>query len=562
MADEYDLQQSLQEQSDEFLTQNRTYAWVADSNNGSYAGGSQIVIDASGIANSGRYLSCNNSYIQVPLVLTLNAITGNLNNVTGENNFAASLKNSYTNLIHSMNVELGNNSVVATSAYSNMAINYQLLTSMSREDEQNLGTTIGFAKDEALSMRYIAAGPNVLGLGEINNVITRPNFDPALGYGLSSFTQNTGRLTRMINSTSYDPAQETTESIQNVIASGKNYSQRDNVIAGAGVNTGSVVNYYITATIPLNILSDLFAKMPLVKGAYLKITLNLNAGCSSTMSLNPAGNAFTSVTSSSQNGVVPYMVSPCITTQGLHAIGAAACTSMMLSIGVARNSFSGITYNHPTLSSCRLYACLYDLSPSCETMYLSKMPTKVVKYQDFMSFQTLSVGANASFSQVLTNGISRVRKIIGIPQIAANFNFAGTAGTIAPMNSPFSSSPATSTGQAITNFNVLLSGVQLYAQNYNFSIEHFYQELRKINSTNGGSTIGMSSGLLSQTDFENAYRFITADLSRKPSEAVDNISKSIQVIGTNSGTYPIDIFWFVFYERQIEVDIQTGSLIA
>ena len=245
------------------------------------------------------------------------------------------------------------------------------------------------------------------------------------------------------------------------------------------------------------------------------------------MLLNAAGNAFTSVTSSSQNGVVPYILSPCTTTQGLNAAGATACTSMMLSIGVARNSFSGITYNHPTVSSGRLYACLYDLSPSCETMYLSKMPTKVVKYQDFMSFQTLSVASYASFSQVLTNIISRVRKIIGIPQIAANFNFACAAGTIDPMNSPFSSSPATSTGQAITNFNVLLSGVQLYAQNYNFSIEHFYQELRKINSTNGGSTIGMSSGLLSQTDFENAYRFITADLSRKPSEAVDNISVQV-----------------------------------
>ena len=34
------------------------------------------------------------------------------------------------------------------------------------------------------------------------------------------------------------------------------------------------------------------------------------------------------------------------------------------------------------------------------------------------------------------------------------------------------------------------------------------------------------------------------------------------VIGTNSGLFPIDIFWFVFYEREIEVDIQTGSLIA
>ena len=121
-------------------------------------------------------------------------------------------------------------------------------------------------------------------------------------------------------------------------------------------------------------------------------------------------------------------------------------------------------------------------------------------------------------------------------------NYAGPGLTISPMASPFSSSPATSTGQSITNFNVLLSGVQLYNQNYNYSIEHFYQELRKINSTNGGCSIGMSSGLLSQTDFENGYRFITADLSRKPSEAVDNIAKSIQCIGTNSGLYPIDIF--------------------
>ena len=328
--------------------------------------------------------------------------------------------------------------------------------------------------------------------------------------------------------------------------------------------TGTVVNYFIIATIPLHILCDLFAKLPLVKGAYLKITLNLNANCSTTMALNAQGTNFVSVTSSSQNGVVPYMISPVSVAggSGFNTSGTVPCSNCVLSIGVAKNSFSAITYNHPTLSSCRLYACLYDLSPSCETMYLSKLPTKVVKYQDFMSFQTLNVAAGGSFSQVLTNGITRVRKLIGIPQISGSFNYAGPGLTISPLASPFTSSPATSTGQAITNFNVLLSGVQLYNQNYNYSIEHFYQELRKINSTNGGSTIGMSSGLLSQTDFENAYRFLTADLSRKPSEAVDNIAKSVQCIGTNSGLYPIDIFWFVFYEREIEIDIQTGSLIA
>ena len=53
MADEYDIQQSLQ---DDFLMQNRQYAWIADSNNGSYSGG-QVVLDCSGIANSRKYLS-------------------------------------------------------------------------------------------------------------------------------------------------------------------------------------------------------------------------------------------------------------------------------------------------------------------------------------------------------------------------------------------------------------------------------------------------------------------------------------------------------------------------
>ena len=32
MADEFDIQQSLQDQSDDFLMQNRQFAWIADSN--------------------------------------------------------------------------------------------------------------------------------------------------------------------------------------------------------------------------------------------------------------------------------------------------------------------------------------------------------------------------------------------------------------------------------------------------------------------------------------------------------------------------------------------------
>jgi hypothetical protein len=79
---------------------------------------------------------------------------------------------------------------------------------------------------------------------------------------------------------------------------------------------------------------------------------------------------------------------------------------------------------------------------------------------------------------------------------------------------------------------------------------------------NGGGSLGMSSGLISQNDFENGYRFIVADLSRTPSEATDNVAKSIQVTGTNTGDKAISIFWFLVFQREIEMDVQTGSLIA
>jgi hypothetical protein len=52
-------------------------------------------------------------------------------------------------------------------------------------------------------------------------------------------------------------------------------------------------------------------------------------------------------------------------------------TKHEMSIGVARNNInsSGVTYGHPTLSSDRVYAALYDLTPQAESMYLSKQPT-------------------------------------------------------------------------------------------------------------------------------------------------------------------------------------------
>jgi hypothetical protein len=55
MADSYTVQKSLEEQSDDFLFQNRQYTYVTDSNNSSYNQGGQVNLELSGISNSGKY---------------------------------------------------------------------------------------------------------------------------------------------------------------------------------------------------------------------------------------------------------------------------------------------------------------------------------------------------------------------------------------------------------------------------------------------------------------------------------------------------------------------------
>ncbi len=140
-----------------------------------------------------------------------------------------------------------------------------------------------------------------------------------------------------------------------------------------------------------------------------------------------ANDKYTSVVSSSQNGQVPYIISPIGGGNGLNIGSTTPVTKMELSIAIARNAInsSGVTYSHPTLSSVRAYCCLYDMTPQAEQMYLSKQSTKTIKYSDFLSFQTLNISPGANFNQILTNSIARGRRLIGVPQISSAFNSAG-----------------------------------------------------------------------------------------------------------------------------------------
>ena len=69
-----------------------------------------------------------------------------------------------------MSVEITNAQVVSLTNFSNLDINYKLLTTCSLEDERNFLPSINFHKDTAESIMYAGAA-SAVGVGEYNNVI-------------------------------------------------------------------------------------------------------------------------------------------------------------------------------------------------------------------------------------------------------------------------------------------------------------------------------------------------------------------------------------------------------
>ena len=562
MADEFSYYNSQTEQKTEFIFSNVQQNYVPDSNSGNFPNG-QISWDLSTLSNSGKFIDFQNSYVVVPLVMNLN-LTG-ASAEDKENIFASSLKNGFHQLVNSMSVEIANCQVVNLTNMSNLDIHYKLLTTSSLEDERNFLPSINFAKDTAESIYYTSAG-DASGLGECNNKIAQTNFVGSSAWGTKGWDANKGRLERQMN-TSFDPINGNngsalgglvSEAVVKTVA--KNY---------ATTNAGATdITHYILATIPLKILHDLFKKLPLTKGMYMRLVLNLNTQCSCAVTI--AASKYTAYSTTSLNGVFPCMLSPIGADNGFDHKDA---TKAILSLGIGSSYQTTTTFKHPAMTSCRFYARVCEMTPQAEEAYLSAIPTKTILYNDILSFTSFNQSANSTVSTILSNGVSRPRYLLIVPQLSGTVNGSakatlgssfslGVAGLGSPMNSPFSSSPGTTGFQAlISNLNILVSGQCIYQQNYQYGFEEFLQEVRGSNALNGGIPLGLSSGLLTQNDWENSYRYCYVDLSRRISQSNDDTSRSIQVQFTNSAAYMCDYYFIIGYEKSVTISTSTGALI-
>lgn len=346
----------------------------------------------------------------------------------------------------------------------------------------------------------------------------------------------------------------------------------------------------VYAKLRLKDLADLFEKCPLLKGSTMRFYINTNqslvsfSSTKAVLTANTGAIATNSILFPTAVNVVgglsnPLMIASNLVGQGGSGIPNATQTTdtLQLSVSIVRNNFTqaGKTANASTnLTSCRLYAPVYTMNPIAESKYLSLAPTKRIKYNDIFQYQFNS--AQGPFNFLVSNGINNIQSVLVVPFYSTNNSYTadGTNKTPAAQTSllfnqqlnPCSATPAMPDPIMLTNFNILISGVQLFLNNENYDFEAFSQQLAQSNQLNGNLTTGLTSGLISERMFSQAYRYYYGNCSRiLPSE--EGVSRSVQIVGQISSVNgvvegaKVDFMVFVEFQREMVIDVATGARI-
>jgi hypothetical protein len=588
----------------EFIS--KKWIYVNDSNSQNYT--SQVVIDSTPLSNAGGYINWSEGYIVMPILVQLQSTTAGhlpLNTILADHTWA--LKNGFWNMINSMTVEFNNQNIVQQTPFLNVFRSFKAHTSFSQDDVLNEGSTIGYHPDTAGSWLFAPAISNASplssgGLGLCNNrqaplvLATSPligaglvggttlntPFYSSTAYGgvptnstgaadgvlssvgtanpsvfpWSEYSQNTGFAKRS-DWYGYDAVNTTMgQNLINDPASCKTVYRSFKQVQ----DTAGIVSWEVYAKLRLKDLSDYFAKCPLLKGSTIRFYINTNqASTTFTVAKGAIGasgapatfNTLTVSASTVLGGLTqPLMIASADIGQGCSPLTAGEYT---LSVSIFRNTASTKSTG---LQACRLYAPVYKMNPLAEQRYLSLAPTKKIEYNDVFQYQFNGIDSTSPFNILVTNGIQDIQSVLVVPFLSTTGN--GT--TFSTLLSPTSTSGATPDPITLSNFNILVSGVNLFLNNQLYDFEQFNHELKSSNQLNGSLTTGLASGLISEDMFSRGYRYYYGNCARiLPSEA--GVSRSIQIQGKNESLKQINLMVFVEFKRSMTIDISTGARI-
>lgn len=568
----YDLSTEIEGSPNIFVK--KDWINILDDMNGNY-GSNQSVISTSQLSNSNKYMSYREAYLAVPMLLTIASTTPASNaaflpaTAGTAADYCLGLKNWFGTIVHSIQAEYNGVTVIQQTPLINMWNSFKLLTSLSWGDIVVNSASLGFYPDDATSWSFEGAA-STSGVGTCNNSNYVPVNDGFSAYGTAfnayrSAGGNRGFRERQ-SYINYDTAGDSGSGTYADFLTSASATQlwksfisqkRDGINAGVA----GVLQISVQAQIMLKHLHSFFASMPLLKGAFMKITLNLN-NCSTAVTIAGGNMDLTSV-SNSVGGVNPIMVASRAANNGSVSLGN---TTYRANISVGNRcldtlitSLVGSVGTGQVSQNIFLYIPAYTFSPTFESAYLSN-PVKQISYTDVYQYQVTNIGAGATFNSLLTNGIAGLKSSLLIP-----FFSSSVAGTGLPLGVPVYQSPFDDAGTGptsplclLTNYNVVVSGQNMIYNTQSRAFEDFMNQLSGVNAVNGNLTDGLVSGLISQQAYEMKYCYHYCDISRMlPIE--ESVPKAVQILGQNLSAKAIDLICFLEYGVSIAVDVLTGA---
>ena len=564
----FDLSQEIEGSPNVFLK--KDWLSILDNQNGNY-GGNQSVIDTSQLSNSNKYLSYREAYLSVPMLLTLTSDAAAFAPATAGTScdYAMGLKNWFGSIIHSISLDYNNTTVVQQTPFINMWNSFKLMTSLSWDDVDTIGSTIGFYPDDPLSWSYsVAASASGVGVCNNTNFSTGGN-SSVVNAAFNNYSSNNGNVgflkrQQYIN---YDadgvPASATYGSFLTAVNAStlwkSHISQKVNAAAGA-------FQISVRATIYLKHLHSFFQMCPLLKGVFMKLTLTLNNSSTEITAATASPNGTLTLVSSNVpvGGVQPLMIASRKENNGGDDALVPGNFVASLSVGsrclVSSQLAKAGVIAGKVGDNIQLYVPSYVLNPPFEQALLSS-PIKTINYTDVYQYQVLNVASGGSVNSLLTNGLAGIKSVLVIPFFTAVVpGGAGVLGSTPPYQSPFDPAGcgATSPLCLLTNFNVVVSGQNAIYNTIRYSAETFNNQLYGTNAVNGGMTDGLTSGLINSLGFEMEYCYHYVDVSRMlPVE--ESVPKSVQLIGQNTSGQPLNLWCFVEYGQSVQIDVLTGA---
>lgn len=538
---------------------------VYDSNNGVY--NNQILFSTGNLTNTGKWVDYANSYIEIPITM---AMSSSASIATGANAFMMGLKNGSIQLVDSIILQYNGTSMVQQSIFTNVLQHFKIMSSWTYEDQLKWGDTTMFYPDDTSSMQYVADGAAYCGDGVANNQLTADLFGSA-GTSIwqnSISTQNRGLLNRMRNS-AYYPANG-----NNGLKPLSN-AQSAQTARNYFVKSSNTLYYWqIMLTLRLKDMADFFDKLPILKAARIDLTINFNSFSNTITYVNgtnvPASGTMVTASYTQLAGhTCPYMVASAANTANIPAQpNSILGNDATLTVGLGVNGINGV----PALSgipssifnNCRWYVPLYEANPEFEQNLLASNPLKTIYYDDFYTYTSIT-NQTGNFSQLITSGVKNPKYLIMVPFFNAAAANSLTALGNAPYQSCFDSAPATASPVSLTNLQVQVGGKTLFPLIEQYNFQQFMDEFSAIFALNGGKSLAMTSGLITQQWWENAPIYV-ADLTRRLPQD-DESPKSIQVSCTVASQKPdgsaaavVDIIAFVVYQRSATFNLINGLL--